>query len=386
MRDEAELRDFLSEAEIAALAKPAGQARGLPGRAYAPDFFALEQRLLFPRTWCAVAFAGDVPRPGDVRPVNLAGWPLVLVRGTDGTLRCFLNICRHRAMRVVMEPASGRRALSCPWHGWTYGLDGKLQATPRVGGERVNDDPRLCRDGADLRPVRIAQWLDLVFVNIEDNAPPFAEHIRPLETLLSDYDLADLARGEEWSLDYPGNWKLATEGAIEDYHLPWGHPQLLRGQRSQNPRSDAAPGCFFSVSSAFAAAQARAHEPPRIVRAGADGLERSFFIILFPTGSVWTRPNQVMLGLWLPDGADNTRLRYVHYYPSRVAADPAFAEMRRADAATFHEVLAQDVPFVRHVHGNAQWIDQAGFRPRFSPFWEENLPLFQRSVVDALRP
>jgi hypothetical protein len=91
-----------------------------------------------------------------------------------------------------------------------------------------------------------------------------------------------------------------------------------------------------------------------------------------------------MLGLWLPEGPDRTRLRYRHYYPRRIALDPAYAQWRREGAAQFQDVLAQDLPFVRLVHDNTRFLDDAGVRPRFSPYWETNLPEFHRSVVDAL--
>jgi choline monooxygenase len=380
------LADFLSDADLAAIRGPVENARGLPGCAYGAKFYELEQRRLFPRRWCPVAFASEVAEPGDVLPVELAGWPVLLVRGEDGRLRGFLNICRHRAMRVVPEPKRGLAALSCPWHGWTYGLDGKLTATPRVGGEKRHDDPRLCREDINLKPVRLAQWLDLVFVDIEGKAPDLEEHIQPVAALLDHYALDDLHPAEEWSLDYPGNWKVAVEGAIENYHLPYGHPQLLEGGKSVNSLSHSAEGCVVAVSSAYPTHSAGdgLAEPPRIVRPDPDGLERSFFMILFPTGSIWTRPNQIMLGLWLPEGAERTRLRYRRYYPRRIALDPAYAQWRREGAAQFQHVLAQDVPFVRLVHENTRLLDEAGIRPRFSPCWETNLPAFHRSVVDAL--
>jgi choline monooxygenase len=380
------LSDFLTEADLAAIRGPVENARGLPGRAYGAEFYALEQQRLFPRSWCAVAFASEIPEPGDAQPVELAGWPLLLVRGPDRELRGFLNICRHRAMRVVPEPRQGLGALSCPWHGWTYDLKGKLTATPRVGGERIHDDPRICREDIDLKPVRIAQWLDLVFVNIDGNAPAFEEHIRPVAALLENYALDDLHPDEDWTLDYPGNWKVAVEGAIEDYHLPSVHPQLLSGQSRLHPRADSARGCFMAVSSAYAISSVGTGEvePPSLIRPDQEGIERSFFMILFPTGSLWTRPDQIGQGLWLPQGPDRTRLRYRHYYPRHIGLDPAYAQWRREVATQFQQVLAQDIPFVQFVHSNTKFFDAAGIRPRFSPYWECNLHEFQRSVVDVL--
>lgn len=98
------LSNFLTEADLAAIRGPVEKTRGPPGRAYGVEFYALEQRRLFPRSWCAVAFAREAAEPGDAQPVDHAGWPLLLVRGKDRRLRAFLNICRHRAMCVQPEP------------------------------------------------------------------------------------------------------------------------------------------------------------------------------------------------------------------------------------------------------------------------------------------
>jgi hypothetical protein len=97
------LGDFLSEEDLDAIRGPLEKARGLPGCAYGAGFYALEQLRLFPRSWCAVAFASEIAEPGDAVPVDLAGWPLLLVRGKDRQLRGFLNICRHCAMPVLPE-------------------------------------------------------------------------------------------------------------------------------------------------------------------------------------------------------------------------------------------------------------------------------------------
>src|SRR5262249_7145020 len=99
------LADFISDDDIAALERPLGQAIGLPGRVFSAEFFEVEQHCLFPRIWCPVAFASDIPDRGDALPVDLAGWPVLLVRAEDGEIRAFLNICRHRAMQVVTQPS-----------------------------------------------------------------------------------------------------------------------------------------------------------------------------------------------------------------------------------------------------------------------------------------
>ena len=132
-----DLSSFVSESDLSALYRPTGEAWGLPGCIYGSEFFAFEQRHLFPRTWCAAGFASDIPDPGDVCPVVLAGWPLLLVRDENREVRAFHNVCRHRANRVVDAPGRQLKSLTCPWHGWTYAFDGTLVGTPRLGGERT---------------------------------------------------------------------------------------------------------------------------------------------------------------------------------------------------------------------------------------------------------
>ena len=154
-------------------------AQGLPGEFYNAAFFEQERTRLFPRVWCAVGVGSEVPDVGDAVPVDLAGWPLLIVRQPDKSIRVFHNICRHRGIQVLMKKAHGLKSISCPWHAWRYALDGELRNTPRVGGEQSHTQQGLDRSQLGLMPVRVAQWQDMVFVNIDGKAPPFSQHIAP---------------------------------------------------------------------------------------------------------------------------------------------------------------------------------------------------------------
>jgi len=182
-----------------------------------------------------------------------------------------------------------------------------------------------------------------------------------------------------------------VKGAIEDYHLPWGHPQLVKGARSANARLDSAQGCFMANSAAREYADAReagaamglgtGRRP--ILRPGAE--ERTYFIGIFPTGVFQTRINHVLQGLFLPDGPENTRVVLNIYYAAEAAIDPAFAQTRRELFEEWQLIFEQDTPFVRYVHESYKRRDKAGIETRFSPFWESNVLAFQRSVVEVLR-
>ena len=387
------LLDFLSEAEIATLYRPTAEATGLPGRAYDREFYELEQRKLFPRTWCAVAFASDIPDPGDAVPVELAGWPLIILRGKAGEISAFHNICRHRAMRVLPEPCKGRTTLSCPWHGWTYDLDGQLVATPRIGGERKNKDPAFETGGIGLKPVAVGQYLDLIFVNIAGNAPPFLEHIAPLVELVAAFDLTDLRPAERFSLVYPGNWKVSVEGTLDEYHIPFGHPQTVHGVYDDKP-GVAHAGCTYMATSntrqyrdaeeASAGVGLNDAIPP-IPRRRPSYEERTYFINIFPTGVMDVRGNRAVQGLFLPDGPERTDIVFGLYYRGADATDPAVAAVRSRTTEEFRRVFEQDIDFVRGVHENAKQRDAARLDTRFVPYWEGSVQRFQQAVMELLR-
>ena len=392
-RSGSEISDFLSEAEIAALYRPTAEATGLPGRAYDSEFYRFEQRKLFPRTWCAVGFASDLPDPGDAMPVTLAGWPLVILRGVDGKLRAFHNICRHRAMRVLEKPCKGRSTLSCPWHRWTYDLSGKLVATPRIGGEHRDSDPTFVPAVDGLKPVEIGQYLDLIFVNIDGKAPPFHEHLAPLMELLAEFDLSDLRLGERFSLRYPANWKVSVEGALEEYHIPFGHPQHVRNVRGDDPGVIHAGRTYMGTFNArryrdrhHAAASAGLDEAiaPLPQRQSSEG-KRAYSLNIFPTGHMDLRGNRVNLGLFLPDGPEHTDIVLGMYYRGAAASDPEHAALRSKAATEMRRVFEQDIEFARHVHENAKLRDAAGLDTCFVPFWEGSVQRFQQAVVERLR-
>src|SRR5579872_223920 len=117
--DRPNVSDFLGDDAIAALRRPLAEARGLPGRTFTdPGFFRLAEEALFARSWTGVAFAQDMPEPGDALPLTYCGLPVVLVRGHDRRVRAFHNVCRHRGTKVVRAPMKGAGALRCLYHSW----------------------------------------------------------------------------------------------------------------------------------------------------------------------------------------------------------------------------------------------------------------------------
>ena len=149
---------------------------GLSNRHYIdPEWFETEKDRVFFDNWAAIGFAKDVPGNGDAMPVSFLGQPLVIVRGRDGKVRVFQNICRHRGMILVRQPGHIRGAIRCPYHSWSYDLDGTLKATPHVGGPGHNTHEAIDRETLGLIEVRSHIWRDVVFVNISGDAQHFED-------------------------------------------------------------------------------------------------------------------------------------------------------------------------------------------------------------------
>jgi len=210
--------------------------RGLPNRYYDNrDDFLVERVKIFSPMWVCIGFANDVPGPGDVFPLEFMELPLLLVRDHDHQVRVFHNVCRHRGHLLVAEPCQLGHSLRCPYHSWTYALDGSLIRTPNIGGAGVHQVEGFDLTGLGLVQVRCAVWHDLVFINLDGSAGPFDEFIAPLEKRWSKLwgkTGADHLRVPEdygsIAFDLETNWKLAVENYLEAYHLPTVHPELNR--------------------------------------------------------------------------------------------------------------------------------------------------------------
>lgn len=382
----------IAPADIAAardrLLRPLGEAEGLPGRFYGEDFYRLEQETLFPRSWCAVTTGARIPKTGDMVPIDLAGWPVLVLRDKAGRIRAFHNVCRHRGIRLVSEPAC-RPIIRCAWHSWSYGLDGALVATPEIGGAGTHEAEGIDKAMLGLKELKVGLWMDLVFVNIDGAAQPFETYIAPIVALLADYRLDGLVHALQVDDGYRGNWKLAMEGGLEHYHLTFAHPQL-GGHAFRNAIAVHAPGSYTGsgtdVTDSARKGNGRAWAgtmPPLLTRDGAP-LPRLYTLNLFPTATVLVADDQFMVGAILPDGPLAAHFELDVYLRPEAAEHPDAEARRAAKLASWREVIPQDKPFVEGAQAAAFARDRAGIGVRFSPYWEDGVRRFQEMVLDAV--
>ncbi len=187
----------------------------------APEVHALERRAVFARTWQPVARLDELSQPGDFASGCLAGEPWVVVRGRDGELRAFHNVCRHKG-REVVQGRGRAEELVCGYHAWRYDLDGALRGAPRLAGVRDFD-----RDAMGLVPLRVEAWGRWVFVNGDPDAPPLAPRVAPLLASLEEGGWGELTYSRSVSWELACNWKVYVDNYLDGgYHIPHMHPTL----------------------------------------------------------------------------------------------------------------------------------------------------------------
>jgi len=201
----------------------------LPGRWYVdPGILALEQEHVFNRTWQYAGHAARLQQPGDVIRVQVGRVPVFVVMDKERGIRAFLNLCRHRGHEVVppcADPQPGRTTLQCPYHGWTFNLDGSLRGAPRSDRETNFDKSAL-----GLVPVRVDTWGPLIFVNLDQDAAPLAEHLGEMPAIAAERGLHFDGFTEHKRLDYEfaTNWKIALDNNFECYHCAVAHPEFSK--------------------------------------------------------------------------------------------------------------------------------------------------------------
>src|SRR4051794_34401125 len=202
---------------------PLPEASTIPAPWYVDSRIAdLEEQEVFSRTWQMVARVEQVAKPGQFVTAIVAGEPIVVVRGQDGILRGFFNVCRHHAAAVVLEKCGQATILHCPYHGWNYGLDGSLKGMPEFEGVENFD-----RKDNGLVPVKVETWENFVFINLDPNAAPLQDFLGGLLHRVAPLGISKLHYFDRRVYNIACNWKVFVDNYLDGgYHVPHLHKGL----------------------------------------------------------------------------------------------------------------------------------------------------------------
>lgn len=364
---------------LAATARALDQARTLPRAVYtSPEIFALEQRAFFARLWLAIGREEDLPEAGSFLTHPIGEERILVLRGEDGVLRGFFNVCRHRGARLVEEACGRLRgALTCPYHAWTYALDGRLLRAPRA-------EPGFRPEEFPLVPVRLETRDGFVFVNIDRDAPALVASLADLPDLAR-YRLGELRRARRLEYTVEANWKVIAENYSECYHCPAVHPQL-------NRISDLSAGGFVTGRSfSGGPMQLRAGFDtmsttgtttlPPIAGLAGDDLRLINYYLVYPNLMLGLHPQYALVHQAWPLAPDRTRVTCEWLFPPATIAAPGFDP---SDMVEFWDLTnRQDWALCERVQRGAA---SAGCLPGPYHPSERCVHAFDRWYAEALAP
>ena len=206
------------------VAQPFERAHAMPPSVYTSQEF-MEQEIggVFAKDWYCVGRADALKEPGDYVTAELARQPVVVLRDRDGTLKALSNVCLHR-MSTMLEGRGNARAVTCPYHGWTYNLDGTLRGAPAM---TLNEG--FCKESYKLPAVRCEEWLGWVFITLNPDLPKVSEQLHEVEAMVAGYDMTNYTETFYEEHEWDTNWKVLAENFMESYHLPVCHAGTIGG-------------------------------------------------------------------------------------------------------------------------------------------------------------
>lgn len=380
----------VSDTVLAAMDATTEAARGLPNAAFTdPAFLELERRTLFPRAWVFAGPRSAVGQPGNVRCIEVAGRALVMITDAEGRTRVFFNVCPHRGARLVVEDRERAAVLTCPYHGWAFGLDGGLRARPHYHGPQEHDRSGGNDPCSGLFEVRSAIWHDWVFVNIDGKAPPFEDYMGPAMRAYADWNLGALRLAHYKPYTFHANWKLVVENFCDNYHVFMVHPALDEAQTLRD-RFGMSPDGVHMFNRFVIGAEGRGltPDPDGPTLPDIPGLPEALqlespFCNLFPNATMAIFPRYVCFFTYEPVAVDRTIMHVWFYFAGEAAGDAAHAAGREAVYGEWDNLNAEDSGICHRMQQGRSCDGYDG--GRFAPYWDAGTLHFHRQVADAVR-
>lgn len=379
------VRELLGEDGYAQAFAPIEEASGLPNAAYwSPDWLKLEHERIFRRSWVFAGAEAELEEPGAVRPTEVAGTSILLVRDRTGELRAFHNFCRHRGTLLVAEPCVAR-TLTCPYHAWVYGLNGKLKSRPHFHGpnklERFEDGA--C-DHLSLAPVRCEVWNGCIFVNLSGDAAPLMDWLKPMLTRLAQFDFSPIRWIGRKSYRIKSNWKLVLENYMEGYHVFAAHPRLIEhAPMDVRWSGEWMEHVFYNDYIAPKLTRGRGDGLPMYPGLSEEEQKRGAWFACMPNFAVEIYADQfVVLATW-PTAPDET-LEELHFFVigDAAASAPEYEASRRELIDMWDALNHEDIEILERLQRGRLNADFRG--SIMSPAWETPAHQLARQIVDTI--
>ncbi len=344
--------------------------RTLPQRYFvSPDVFAQEREAIFSRQWVCVGHQSQIVKAGDYLVQDVAGESLIVVRDQKRVIHGFYNVCRHRGTRLCEDQAGHAAAIQCPYHAWTYALDGRLIGAPHMDGV-----PGFDKADYSLGGMNLALWEGFIFVNLGDDPTPLGEAFAPLAGKFTHWNLPQLRSAKRIEYDVRANWKLIFENYSECYHCPGVHPMLSKVSPYDSAENDLCEGPFLGgfMSITKGASLTMSGNACALPLGGSKGEDhaRVFYYSIFPNMLLSMHPDYVMVHQVWPQAPGRTLIVCDWFFHPEAAGVTA-AGYNPEDAIEFWDVTNKQDWHVCEL--SQQGIASRAYRPGpYSP--RESIP------------
>ena len=387
------LSNILDTNKIEKVKKPILEANGLPNECYInKDYVDIERDTVFFNNWSVIGSASSLKEIGDVKPYNFLGVPLLILRDKSDQIKVFHNVCSHRGFKLIQEPCKLKNMIRCPYHSWSYDLSGKLIATPHVGGMNKHEAKGFEKSKSNLKEVRSFVWMDLIFVNLNNNAKSFEERIKPLEErwskFISKEDQKLIRHAKDFgyfNMEVNSNWKLAIENFCESYHLPWIHPELNRVSNIEDHYhiEDLEETFSGQGSNKYAQQFDGNRKFSTFPNWPKDLYQNSEYVSLFPNVMIGIHVDH-FYAFWLEPLSNNkTREHFEMYYVGEDSAESDdLKNMREKNFKFWQEVMNEDVGAIEGMYQGRNSPAYNG--GNFSPVMDTPTLMFHKWVANNL--
>ena len=388
-----DIYNIIDKKKLDVVNKPISEAHGLPNECYtSKEYTKIERKKLFEDKWVVIGAASSLPNIGDTKPFDLLDLPILIVRDSDNKIKVFHNVCSHRGYKLVHKAGNIKNVIRCPYHSWSYAPNGKLIATPHIGGMNKHEVPDFDKSKSNLKEIKSFIWLDLIMININNNEIPFEDYIKPLSDRWAEFwpkeDRKLIKHSKDFGyfkLNAKCNWKFAIENYCESYHLPWVHPGLNAYSKIEDHyHIQGLPNRFAGQGTMVYNPRLEGKEKfPSFPNWPKDKEHIAEYVALFPN---------VMLGIhkdhyyayWLePVNYDYTLEHMEIYYVGEEAANSErFKQLRKQNHKLWEDIQKEDINIIQGMQeGRNSPIYNGG---NFSPVMDNPTHHFHKWVATNL--
>ncbi len=337
------LTDIFTQAELDSMRAPLEEAAPPPAAYYtSPDLYELEREHIFRKEWLWIGHADQVKQPGDYFTFLYDNEPILVTRDQSHQLHAFSNVCRHRGA-IVASGEGNCRSFACPYHKWTYGLNGKLLGAPAMHGVKDFDMSKF-----GLNPLRVEAWHGNILVNFDLNCRPLSASLGDMEDYFRNFNMGELVCWGQKIYDIPCNWKMLVENNMEGYHIIGTHQAPGEYCNLDHWRTITGNGLYDILAAEF-------DEPLTMNVAGSGGLaaanipgltdaelRRGYFVTLYPNNLWALQPDCVVCLHMIPDGVGHTRWVMDFHFPKSTVERPDFERIAQQSFDGVEGFVVQD--------------------------------------------